>query len=194
MLDCTLGLPVMMIATVSGCVSRHVASSSMPVTCDMCRSSSTMSNGRRFSSVCASLPRAHTLTSKPSTPSTLAQLSRSVCSSSTIRTRIELLTFSVNARDSVGFTGVRSAVLWLLPGSHRYSSGVCSNVRVYLMHHPQPAHVRAQLHFGPEQWIGRIGRGFSDEDAGVVPHCPPRAIAMPVPATCSARPHVKQTV
>jgi hypothetical protein len=73
MLDSTLGLPVMMIATVSGCVSRHASSSSMPETCAMCRSSSTMSNGRRFSMTSASMPLRHTLTSKPSTPSTLAQ-------------------------------------------------------------------------------------------------------------------------
>src|SRR5690606_20081490 len=64
--------------------------------------------GRRFSSDSASLPFPQTVMSYPSTSSTLAQLSRSVCSSSTIRIRIVFLTSSVSASESDAFTDARS--------------------------------------------------------------------------------------
>jgi hypothetical protein len=94
----------MMITIMSGFASSAAVSSSIPLTCDMCRSISAMSTGLRRSMLSASFPLPHTETLNPSRESTLAQLSRSVCSSSTMRSRIELRTSGVRARDSAGFT------------------------------------------------------------------------------------------
>ena len=62
MLVATLGLPVITMGIVPRRVSVTARSSSMPGTCDMYRSISTMSNGRRLMRSSASWPRPHTVT------------------------------------------------------------------------------------------------------------------------------------
>src|SRR6266702_335620 len=87
----TVGLPVITMTIASGFVSRAAPSNCMPAAPLMYRSTRTMSNERRCRVWSASSPRLHTSTWYPSNRSAVAQLSRSVCSSST--TRIRTLAF-----------------------------------------------------------------------------------------------------